>query len=71
MEIIRHILSGERNPNKLAEYRHPNCKKSAKQIANSLHGNWRDEHLFSLKQAVELYDFYQAQIKGDVGVWLT
>lgn len=64
MEIIRHILSGERNPNKLAEHRHPNCKKSAKQIAKSLHGNWRDEHLFSLKQAVELYDFYQAQIKA-------
>ena len=64
MKIIRGILSGERNPKKLSKYRHPLCKKSEKEIAKSLHGNWRDEHLFSLQQAVALYDFYQTQIEA-------
>ncbi|MCK5920283.1 MAG: IS110 family transposase, partial [Methylococcales bacterium] len=62
MDIIRAILSGERDPRVLAEYRNGRCKRSKKDIAKSLHGNYREEHLFSLKQAVTLYDFYQAQI---------
>jgi transposase len=64
MKIIRSILSGERNPKKLAKHRDPRCKKSDKEIAKSLHGNWRDEHLFALQQAVALYDFYQTQIEA-------
>lgn len=64
MKIIRSILSGERNPEKLAKHRDPRCKKSDKQIVKSLHGNWRDEHLFALQQAVALYDFYQIQIEA-------
>ena len=63
MKIIRSILAGERNPKKLAKHRDPRCKKSDKEIAKSLHGNWRDEHLFALQQAVALYDFYQTQIE--------
>ena len=62
MKIIRSILSGERDPEKLSEHRDPRCKKSAKEISESLRGNWRDEHLFALQQAVALYDFYQMQI---------
>lgn len=62
MKIVRSILAGERNPKKLARHRDPRCKKSEKEIAKSLHGNWRDEHLFALQQAVELYDFYQTRI---------
>ncbi len=64
MKIIRSVLAGERNPKKLAKYRDPRCKKSEKEIAKSLHGNWRDEHLFALQQAVELYDFYQTRIQS-------
>lgn len=64
MKIIRSILAGERSPQKLSAYRHSRCKRSRKEIARSLHGNWRDEHLFALQQAVELYDFYQAQIEA-------
>ncbi len=63
MKIIRSILAGERNPKKLVKHRDPRCKKSDKEIAKSLHGNWRDEHLFALQQAVALYDFYQTQIE--------
>ncbi len=64
MKIIRSILAGERDPQKLAGHRHARCKKSAQEIQKSLHGNWRDEHLFALQQAVELYDFYQSQIES-------
>jgi transposase len=31
-------------------------------IAKSLVGNYRDEHLFALQQAVTLYDAYQSQL---------
>jgi transposase len=64
MRIIKAILNGERNPQALASLRDPRCKNSVKTIARSLHGNYRTEHLFSLQQAVELYEFYQAKI-GD------
>ena len=64
MKIIRSILAGERNPKKLSKHRDSRCKKSEKEIAKSLHGNWRDEHLFALQQAVALYDFYQIQIEA-------
>jgi transposase len=62
MLIIKAILSGERNPLVLAKLRDQRCKNSEEIIARSLHGNYRPEHLFSLKQAVDLYGFYQGQI---------
>lgn len=62
MKIIRSIIAGERNPEKLASLRNPRCKNDADVIAKALHGNWKDEHLFSLQQAVELFDFYKKQI---------
>ena len=62
MRIIKGILDGERNPLVLAGRRDHRCKNTEETIARSLHGNFRPEHLFSLKQAVELYDFYQGQI---------
>jgi transposase len=62
MTIMRAILEGERDPNKLAAYRDPRCKKSEQEIAESLKGHYREEHLFALRQSVELYDTYQAKI---------
>lgn len=64
MEIIRAIVGGEHDPVKLARYRDARCKKSEADIAKALTGNYRPEHLFSLKQALELYDFYNRQIKA-------
>jgi transposase len=54
MTIIRAILAGERDPHILAEHRDPRCKNSPAVIAKSLQGNYRDEHLFALAQAVAL-----------------
>jgi transposase len=62
MRIIRAILDGQRDPLVLAGLRDRRCKNSESTIARSLHGNFRPEHLFSLKQAVDLYEFYQGQI---------
>lgn len=62
MQIIRAIVDGERDPRVLAKFRSNNCKHSESKIAKSLEGNFRDEHLFSLQQSLESYDFYQKQI---------
>ena len=56
MAIIRAIVEGERDPTTLAKLRDPRCRKSEEQIAQELTGNWRAEHLFSLKQALRMYD---------------
>jgi hypothetical protein len=63
MAIIRAILSGERDPTKLAKMRDARCKQPQEVIEKSLKGNYREEHLFVLQQAVEAYDFYQKQIQ--------
>lgn len=64
MRIIRAILEGERDTVKLANMKHGRIRSSANEIAKSLEGDYRSEHLFALKQAVELYDFYQKQISA-------
>ncbi len=62
MQIIRAIVAGERNPVRLAQYRDPRCTRSEEEIAKALTGHYRREHIFALKQALALYDFYTAQI---------
>ncbi len=64
MSIIKAILNGERNPNVLAQFRHGKCAKSEEEIAKSLHGNFSPEHLFSLQQMVQMYEFYNHQIQA-------
>lgn len=58
LAIIKAILKGERDAKKLAKLRDGKCKHSETEIARALVGSWRDEHLFALKQAVELYETY-------------
>lgn len=62
MKIIRAIVSGERDPDKLAAMRDVRCKESLETIRSALVGNYQPEHLFALKQALALYDFYQSRI---------
>ena len=62
MKIIRAIVAGERDPKKLSEFRDPRCKQSIEMIEKSLTGNYREEHVFSLQQSLEIFDFYQQQI---------
>jgi transposase len=62
MSILRAIVAGERDPKMLAQYRDPRCKRSEEEIAESLRGNYRAEHVFELSQALALFDAYQAQV---------
>jgi len=62
LKIIKAILAGERDPRVLARNRSERCKHSSATIAKSLIGNYREEHLFALQQAVDLYEMYQAKI---------
>jgi transposase len=60
--IVRAIVAGERDPQELARHRDRRIRADEAQIARSLEGNWREEHLFSLQQALALYDAYAGQI---------
>jgi transposase len=62
MSILRAILAGERDCIKLAQLKHPQIKSSTQQIAKALEGDYRQEHLFALQTALELYDNYQLKI---------
>jgi hypothetical protein len=64
MQIIRAIVAGERNPRILAAFRNRQCAKSPQEIEKALQGTYKREHIFTLKQAVELYDFYDHQIQA-------
>lgn len=60
--ILRDITLGQTDPAVLARHRHPRCKATEEEIAASLTGHYRAEHLFVLRQSLELYDVFQAQI---------
>ena len=61
--IVREIVAGERDGAVLARHRDRRCKAGAAVIAASLRGNWRDEHIFALRQALERHDMLQDQIE--------
>ena len=64
MAIIRAIVAGERDPHQAGPVPRPSLCQSEDEIAKALTGNYRAEHVFALKQAVELYDFYTQQIQA-------
>lgn len=64
LAIIRAIAAGERDAHKLAALRNYRCQKDEEEIAKALTGTWREEHLFVLRQSLELYDFYTRQIEA-------
>jgi transposase len=64
LNILRDILAGVHDPQQLARHRHPCCAKSADEIAQALTGDYRPEHLFALRQAVELFDVYTEKLRA-------
>lgn len=62
--IVRAIVAGERDGARLAGFRDGRCKAEEATIAASLQGNWRDEHLFALAQALERHDALQGQVEA-------
>ena len=61
--IIKAILEGQQNPKALAELCVGRCRKNKKLVAKALEGNYREEHVFSLKQAYDAYDFFHRQVE--------
>ena len=62
MAILRAIVDGERDARQLAKLRNPRCHKSEEEIAEQLSGHWREDHLFSLRQGLKMYDGIQKPI---------
>jgi transposase len=57
--ILEAILAGERNPHQLAKLRHRRVKATEETIAKSLVGDYRREHLFTLRQSLAAFRQYQ------------
>jgi transposase len=62
MKILKAMLAGEHNPPVLAQFRDHRWAQSEQTSAKSLQGNYRQEHLVALQQAVELYETYPAKV---------
>jgi transposase len=62
LAIVDAIVGGQRDPLELAKLRDPHIKASEETIVKSLKGNWRPEHLFTLRQSRQMYRHYQEQI---------
>jgi transposase len=64
LRIIRDIVNGHTDPGHLAKHRDPHCKASEAEIRAALTGHYRPEHLFALKQNLELFDVFQRQVES-------
>lgn len=62
MAILRDIVSGQTDPQQLARHRDCRCQASEAEIQAALTGNYSPQHLFPLKQNLELYGVVQKQI---------
>lgn len=63
MKILNAINLGEHNPTVLARLRNGSCKSTESEIEAALDGNYRPEHLFALRQCLELYAIYRQKIE--------
>jgi transposase len=64
LAIVEAILAGERDPVVLARLKDHRIKASREVIAKSLRGDWREEHLFTLRQSFELWQTHQQLIRA-------
>ena len=60
--IVDAILAGERDPAVLAELRDHRMHASQEIVQKSLVGNWKHEHLFTLKQSRQIHQQYRDSI---------
>jgi transposase len=64
MNIIRAIVSGENSPEELIKYWSTQMKASSEEAQQSLKGNYKEENIFILSQALSSYDFHKSQMLG-------
>lgn len=63
MDIIRDIVSGQRDPKKLVAHIRKGVKTPHEELLKALQGTWQPSHLFELKQLLQSYDIATQQIK--------
>ena len=59
MAILEAIADGERDPAKLAALCNQRVRSDQQTVIKSLVGNYRSEHLFTLKQSLQAYRYYR------------
>lgn len=63
LKVVEAILDGERDANRLASLCSAQIlNRKRAEVVHSLEGNWQEHHLFALRQGLEAYRFYQAQV---------
>lgn len=62
LKVIRAILAGERDPERLAKLRDRRCQHTVAEIALALDGRYRPEHLLELRSCLTLWEQYQQVI---------
>lgn len=63
LAMVRALLAGERNPGRLLALCDQSIQRTkAERIKEALRGTWAEEHLFALRQALQSWEHYQAQI---------
>jgi transposase len=60
--VVQAIISGERNPQNFLPFINKRIQAPKEEILKSLEGNWKEEHLFTLKQSYEMYQMYRQKI---------
>jgi len=67
--ILDAILAGEHDPMQLAQLCNWRVKSSRATVAKALEGDYRPEHIFTLKQSLDGYRYYQkliAELDGEI-----
>lgn len=64
LAIVDAILAGERDPQRLAKLRDRRVKASEETVRKALVGDWRPEHLFTLRQARDAYRYCREQMQA-------
>jgi transposase len=59
MAIVEAIVAGHRDPVQLAALCHKGVRSNPRTVIKSLAGNYRSEHLFTLKQSLTAFKHYQ------------
>ena len=62
LKILRDIVAGHHDPERLASHRDYRCRASRTEIIAALTGNYRPEHLFVLQQNLALFDTCQIHL---------
>ena len=62
LKILRAVLAGERDPQKLARLRDRRCRRTAAEMAEALDGRYRPEHVTELRCCLAMWEKYREVI---------